>query len=222
MTEQPLVSIVTPVYNDAEYLRDCIESVLAQTYRRFEYIIVNNCSTDGTLEIAREYAARDPRVRVYTNARFVRVVENYNIAFRHISLESKYCKPVAADDLILPECVERMVGVAEGHPTVGIVGAHGLYSDAQMGVSCRGVPYGTSLVPGGALVRAYLLERGPAVFGSATFFLYRSALLRSRQAFFNEFEIHSDSEACLDAMEHYDFGFVHQILTFTRVRNTEV
>ena len=52
--EQPLVSVLTPVYNGEPYLGECIESVLNQTYQNFEYIIVNNCSKDRTLEIARE------------------------------------------------------------------------------------------------------------------------------------------------------------------------
>ena len=59
----PLVSVLTPVYNCEKYLRTCIESVLAQTYTNWEYVIVNNCSTDGTLAIAQEYAAADSRIR---------------------------------------------------------------------------------------------------------------------------------------------------------------
>ncbi|MGN6463049.1 MAG: glycosyltransferase family 2 protein [Pseudolabrys sp.] len=52
--QEPLVSLVTPVYNGETYLRDCIESALSQTYKNFEYIIINNCSNDGTLAIAEE------------------------------------------------------------------------------------------------------------------------------------------------------------------------
>jgi glycosyltransferase involved in cell wall biosynthesis len=52
---EPFVSIITPVYNGEAYLRECIESVLAQTYSNWEYIVVNNCSTDGTLRIAEGY-----------------------------------------------------------------------------------------------------------------------------------------------------------------------
>ncbi|MCB0227477.1 MAG: glycosyltransferase, partial [Anaerolineae bacterium] len=53
---QPLVSVVTPVYNTDKYLADCIESVLAQSYDNWEYVIINNCSTDRSLEIAQRYA----------------------------------------------------------------------------------------------------------------------------------------------------------------------
>jgi len=58
LTDDPLVSVVTPVYNGGVYLAECIESVLEQTYDRREYIIVNNCSTDNTATIAGPYAAR--------------------------------------------------------------------------------------------------------------------------------------------------------------------
>ena len=54
----PLVSVVTPVYNGETYLAACIESVLSQSYSNWEYVIVNNCSTDRTLDIASDYAAR--------------------------------------------------------------------------------------------------------------------------------------------------------------------
>ena len=62
--KQPLVSVVTPVYNEEKNLAECIESVLAQTYPNWEYVIVNNCSTDRSLQIAESYAAQDKRIRV--------------------------------------------------------------------------------------------------------------------------------------------------------------
>src|SRR5438093_8149037 len=52
---QPLVSVVTPIYNGEKYLAECIESVLAQTYQNWEYVIVNDCSTDRSLDIAQYY-----------------------------------------------------------------------------------------------------------------------------------------------------------------------
>jgi glycosyltransferase involved in cell wall biosynthesis len=220
--QEPLVSVVTPVHNGELYLRECIDSVLAQTYEQWDYTIVNNCSTDRTLEIAQEYAARDPRIRIHNNETFVRVIANHNIAFRQISPKSKYCKPVAADDMLLPECLEKMVWLAEEHPNVAIVGAYGLYSRPEMGVYCRGVPYSVSVLPGRELCLKYLLGEGPSVWGPPTFVLFRSEIVRSRHAFYNEFNIHADSEACLEFLEHHDFGFVQQVLTFTRVQEASL
>src|SRR5262245_30217543 len=73
---QPLVSVLTPVHNEEPFLRECIESVLNQTYINWEYIIVNNCSTDRTLDIAQEYAAKDPRVRIHNNIAFLPQLRN--------------------------------------------------------------------------------------------------------------------------------------------------
>src|ERR1700733_3168327 len=122
-TSQPLVSVITPLYNNEEYLEECIESVLAQTYQNWDYTIINNRSTDGSRAIARRYAAQDSRIRVLDTDEFLRVVPNHNFALRQISPASKYCKMVFADDWIFPDCLEQMVNVAEQHSSVGIVGA---------------------------------------------------------------------------------------------------
>ncbi len=214
MIQSPLVSVVTPVHNGESYLRECIESVLAQTYPHWDYTIVNNCSTDQTHEIAHEYAARDPRIRIWNSETFVRVEPSYNNAFRQISPESKYCKVVGADDWLFPECLEKMVGLAEEHPTVAIVGAYGLMGAT---VHCQGLPYPGTSVSGRDMCRRRLLG-GPYVFGTPTSLLFRADIVRSRHAFFNESNFHCDSEACLEVLEHHDFGFVHQVLTFQRVR----
>src|SRR5262245_9335007 len=110
---QPPVSVLTPVYNGENYLAECIESVLAQSYQNWEYIIVNNCSTDRSLEIAQSYAQKDARICIRNNRTLVGVSENHNIAVGQISPASKYCKVVHADDWLFPECIMEMVKVAE-------------------------------------------------------------------------------------------------------------
>jgi glycosyltransferase involved in cell wall biosynthesis len=215
LKSSPLVSIVTPVFNNAEYIAECIESVLAQTYQNWDYTIVNNCSTDGSGEIARRYAAKDPRMRVYDNQQFLRVVPNHNHALRQISPESKYCKMVFADDWIFPGCLEQMVTVAEEHPSVSIVGAYGLDGT---NVLWAGLPYSTNIFPGREICRRLLLD-GLYVFGTATSLLYRADVVRGRDPFYTEDNLNADCETCIDLLKRYDFGFVNQILTFTRVRN---
>lgn len=211
---QPLVSIVTPVYNCAEYLTECIESVLAQTYQNWDYIIVDNCSTDGSAEIAHCYAMKDPRIRIHENQQFLRVGSNHNIALRQISPKSKYCKMVFADDWIFPRCIEEMVSLAEEHPSVGIVGAYGLQGRDIM---WAGLSYPSRLVSGHEVCRLLFLE-GVYVFGTANSLLYRADLVRSHDPFYNETNLHSDMEACIALLKTCDFGFVHQVLTFKRDR----
>ena len=211
---QPLVSVVTPVYNGAEYLRQCIESVLAQSYENWDYLIVNNCSKDRTLEIAQEYAARDPRIRIHSNQSFASVIENHNISLRQISPQSKYCKVVFADDWLFPDCLMEMVKIAELHSSVGIVGAYGL--DGKE-VLWQGLVYPSTFVSGRDLCSTTLLG-GPYVFGTPTSLLIRSDLIRARKSFYNEANLHADNEACYDILMHADFGFVYQILTFSRPR----
>ena len=121
---QPLVSVVTPVYNGERYLSDCIESVIRQTYKHWEYVIVNNCSTDGTAKIAENYASKDNRIRVSHNREFLNIIPNWNHALRQISPDSKYCKVLHADDLLFPECIEQMVELAETNPSVNIVASY--------------------------------------------------------------------------------------------------
>jgi glycosyltransferase involved in cell wall biosynthesis len=211
---QPTVSVVIPVYNGAEYLAECIESVLAQTHQNWDCIIVNNCSADDSKGIANRYAAKDPRIHVHENREFLRAVPNYNGGLRLISPASQYCKIVFADDWIFPECLAQMVAVGEQHPTVGIIGAYGLQGRQVM---WAGLPYPSSLVPGREICRRLFLE-DLYVFGTGTSIMYRASLVRNRDPFYNESNLHADSEVCIALLRTWDFGFVNQVLTFTRVR----
>lgn len=209
---EPLVSVLTPVYNGEDYLGQSIESVLAQTYQNWEYVIVNNCSTDRTLEIAERYARKEKRIRIHNNSDFVGCDQNGNIAFRQIASESKYCKIVHADDWLFPECITKMVELAESHPTVAIVGAYGLRNEQ---VSWDGIPYNKTVISGREICRDSLLG-GPYVFGSPTSTLICADEVRKRPSVYNEANRHCDVEICFDILRNRDFGFVHQVLTFTR------
>ena len=189
--------------------------MLAQTYENWEYVIVENRSTDGTLEIAREYEARDPRIRVATPGDFVDAVENANRAMREISPESKYTKVVHADDWMFAECIERMVELAEANPSVGIVSACRL---EETKVTLTGLPNSISVIPGREICRSTLLGRPyPYLFGAPSSLLIRSDLVRARDPFYNvDNPFQDDQEACYEVLRTCDFGFVHQVLTFTR------
>jgi glycosyltransferase involved in cell wall biosynthesis len=214
MSDAPLVSVVTPVYNGEEFLPQCIESVLVQTYQNWEFTIVNNCSTDDSLKVCLKYAAIDPRIRVVTNPSFLKIIENHNRTLSFVSSDAKYCKVLFADDWLFPTCIEELVANGERHPSVGIVSSYAL---ADERVLWTGLPYPSHVVDGREICRRKLAG-GVDIFGTPTAQLYRADLVRKRSKFFNEQNLHADTEACLDVLQDSDFGFVHQVLSYSRPR----
>lgn len=208
----PLVSVITPVYNGERFLHDCIESILAQSHQNWEYIIVDNCSTDGTAGIIERYIRQDPRIRVHTNDHTVNVIENHNIAFRLISPESQYCKLVHADDWLYPECLERMIEVAESSPSAGVVGSYCL---AGKRVKCDGLAY-PALVTSGAEICRQTLLGNIYLFWSPSCLMIKSSVVRDRQPFFTTSHLHADVYTLYEILQDHDFGFVHQVLTYIR------
>lgn len=216
--EYPLVTVVTPVYNTAEYLEECIRSVLAQDYPNLRYLVVDNCSTDGSAEIADRYANTDPRMEVTRNKSFLTQVGNYNHALRLASAEGKYAKIVQADDWIFPSCIRRMTEVAEEYPTVGIVGAYRLIGDRLAG---DGLPVGVSFYSGKDVARRQLLT-GDFYFGSPTSIMLRADVVRALTDYFDSGSLHEDTAACYRDLKTWDFGFVHELLTYSRIGNDSI
>jgi glycosyltransferase involved in cell wall biosynthesis len=208
----PLVSVLTPTYNNAAHLEECIESVLAQTYEHWTYVIVDDASTDRTLEIALSFAAKDERIRVEAHPKRLGVPGNWNRAMRTISDESAYCKVLHGDDRLYPQCLEMMVELAAREPSVGVVGA---YRIDGLRVNLDGLAPNETVVPGPEISRRTLLGE-LYVFGSPTSLLLRSDLVRGRDPFYPEGTLHADTEVCFELLRDIDFGFVHQVLTFTR------
>lgn len=217
MSPQPFVSIVTPVYNGGAFLAECIESVLHQTYSAFEYVIVDNASSDNTQDIARRYSAADPRIRVLRNGVKLSMVDNWNHAMRQVSERSAYCKVLHADDLLYPHCLEKMVGLAQRNPRIGIVGSLRLRGDR---IECEGLPRDREIFSGVEVARLFIRQE---VFGFApTACLIRSDLVRERDPFYPERYLHTDLAAYFDLLDHIDFGFLHEVLFFSRVHGNSI
>jgi len=112
--DRPLVSVLVTSYNRERYLGVALESVLAQTYREFELIVSDNCSSDRSVEIARQYAQRDGRIRVSVNDRNIGQFENR----RHAATlaRGEYLKYHDSDDVMYPHCLETMVRTLQAEP----------------------------------------------------------------------------------------------------------
>jgi glycosyltransferase involved in cell wall biosynthesis len=209
---RPLVSVLIPVHNGADYLDECVDSVVSQTYGSWELLIVDNASTDATREIAAVRAASDPRITLAARDEFIDVVASFNRAFRLMPAAARYCKPLSADDLLLPDCLELMVDLAERHPEVGLVSAHRLQGET---VDFHGIPAGVDVLCGADVCRATLLG-GVWAFGSSTSTMIRADLVRGRDPFYDPAYLHADLAACFAVLQSSSFGFVDKRLTYTR------
>ncbi len=101
-----LISIVLPVYNGEKYLRESIDSVIAQTYQTWELLILDDCSTDRSTEIAKEYEARDNRIHYYRNEQNLRLPRNLNKGFS--LARGDYLTWTSDDNRYKPQAIEKM------------------------------------------------------------------------------------------------------------------
>lgn len=116
---RPTISVAMSVYNGARFLESAIESVLAQTFTDFEFLILDDGSSDGSLAIIERAAARDPRIRAITRENRGLVYSlNQMIAEARAGLIAR----MDADDLCLPERFERQLAFLEANPDYGVVG----------------------------------------------------------------------------------------------------
>ena len=122
--EQQLISVIMSVYNGEKYLVQAIESILNQTYQNFEFIIIDDCSTDNSIEILEEYAKKDSRIKIIKKDKNIGIkgfIENLNLG---ISIaEGKYIARMDADDISLPERFQKQVDFLEKNPEIIMVGA---------------------------------------------------------------------------------------------------
>ena len=177
---------------------------------------MDNCSTDGSSEIAEAYAARDPRIRLIHCSDFLAQIPNYNRALSAISSSSKYCKIVQADDWIFPECLRLMVLAFEQSESIGLVSSYWLSGD-ELGGS--GFPRQTPMLPGRECA-GWFLRTAIGIFGTQTQVMYRSSLVREQVPFYNvSFPYFADLRKCMEILERSDFGFVYQVLSFWRRDN---
>ena len=113
----PEVSICMPVFNGARFLREAIESVLAQDWEDFELIIVDDVSTDNSPDIASSF--NDPRLHFYRNEVTAGIPENWNVALSKVT--GRYVKFLFQDDILYPDCISTMVAALKRHETAGFV-----------------------------------------------------------------------------------------------------
>ena len=115
----PKVTVLMPVYNGEKHLNDAVNSILNQTFKNFEFIIINDASTDGTYEILKSFS--DPRIRIYTNKNNMGIAKSLNFGIK--MSKGEYLARQDSDDTSTPKRLNKQVYFLDTHPDYAIVGS---------------------------------------------------------------------------------------------------
>lgn len=116
MNNHPAISVCVPTYNGEIYLRDALDSVLAQSWQDFELLIVDDCSQDSTLDIVQDYIAHDSRIRLHRNPRNLGLVGNWNQCTA--LARGEWIKFLFQDDLLRSDCLESFMFEVDDRDTI--------------------------------------------------------------------------------------------------------
>ena len=170
----PRISVLVPTYNYARYLPEAIESVLAQDFRDFELLIVDDCSADNTAEIVRPFCARDPRVRFAVNAVNLGMVNNWNHCLRQA--RGQYIKFLFGDDkLCHPQALGKMAALLERHPSAVLAASARTILDEHSNVVDIWRPLAEGCHNGRKIIAACLMQNGENLVGEPSAVLFRQA-----------------------------------------------
>ena len=167
----PVVSVVMPVYNGEDYLEETIRSVLEQSFEDFEFILVDDHSTDGSLDILREWAAKDERIVLTRTERNLGISGATNAGFDLV--RGRYVAMHDQDDISLPQRFEMQVKALESDPELGILGTSFALVDAESQVQKVVTPPLSD-----AAIREWILFSSPFCSPSV---MLRSALLEDER-----------------------------------------
>lgn len=207
----PTVSVVMSVYNGACFLRQAVESILAQTLADLEFIIVDDASTDDTPRILD--SIRDPRILRLANGRNLGLTRSLNRALRASS--GHYIARQDADDWSFPERLERQVAHLEGNPRIGLVGTASRWIDAA-GAAVRDWYPETDPMR----IQTMLLHSIPFLHGT---FLFRSACLADLDGGYDEsIPVAQDCDLLLRLSESWDLANLPAVLYVHRVHEEAV
>jgi glycosyltransferase involved in cell wall biosynthesis len=121
------ISVIMGVYNSERFLDDSIQSILDQIFKDFEFIIIDDCSTDNSLDIIKNYAKQDKRIILIENKKNIGLTKSLNKGLR--IAKGKYIARIDADDIALPERLEKQYKYLEEHQDIFLIGGAALVID---------------------------------------------------------------------------------------------
>lgn len=210
MEKSPLVSVICTCYNQAPYVVEALDSVVAQSYPHIELIVIDDASTDDSASRIRQWQKRNPAVLCIFHLENQGICASFNEGFRQST--GTYLVDFAADDLMLPERIAEQVAFFQASSTsVGVVYSNILWINAQ------GIPLQSLYqqpMPQGKVFEKLLAKS----------FIAAPSMMSRRQVFealdgYNEALAYEDLDFWFRSARHWEYGYIPQILTLVRKSN---
>lgn len=208
----PLVSVVMPNYNNAQYVKEAIESIINQSYKNWELIIIDDCSTDNSMYILQQYI-KEPKIKVFQNRINVKIARTRNNGLREVDIKSKYIAVMDSDDISECNRLLNQVQFLEDNPEYGAVGGHTtiINEDSEI-VSFRKYETNPEKIHKNLIKKSQLAH--PATL------IRKSAL--EKVGFYNEtLNLCEDYDLWFRIAENYKIGNLNQSVLMYRISKTQ-
>lgn len=205
-----LISIAVPIYNTARFLPAALDSLLAQDHAHWEALLWDDGSTDGSSEIAAEYARRDPRFRVLGNGRNNGV--SFGSAAALAEARGEYVAVLDSDDILEPDALSSMLGFMRERPRLGM--AYSQYVEVDED--------GVFLAEGQRSLKPYSSHQLLVDFMTYHFRLIRTDAYRAVGGIDATMPVAPDYDLCLRLSEHFQIGHLAKPLYRYRMRRDSI
>jgi glycosyltransferase involved in cell wall biosynthesis len=209
VSDQPKISVLIPTYNYARFLPEAIESVLAQEFRDFELLIVDDDSSDDTTKVVQPFCARDPRIRFTVNSSNLGMVNNWNHCLEQA--RGEYVKYLLGDDkLCHPQTLGKMAALLERHPTATLAASARVILDEKSRVLDVYRDLSDGCHNGRKIITRYLMENGKNLVGEPSAVLFRKS--DARRGFDPQYRQIVDVEMWFHLLEKGDLAYTREPL----------
>jgi glycosyltransferase involved in cell wall biosynthesis len=211
------ILVFVPTYNSEKYLRECLDSVLHQTFQDWECVISDDASTDKSVEIAREYEKKDSRFKVLTHAKNVGAANNWNRAKENN--KSFATKILCADDYLMLDALKEQLDTLKRNETAIVFSERYIVFPTGKKLHPRLPKYASNISFNDAF--KYYINLGRNIFGEPVTALFRTDLFVKSEGFYPKFEYSLDTSGYMAISRGQDVTFDNYVVGAFRVSKSQ-
>ena len=211
------ILVFVPTYNSEKYLRQCLDSVLQQTFQDWQCVISDDASTDKSVEIAREYEKIDSRFKVLTHEQNVGAANNWNRAKENNN--SFATKILCADDYLLKDALQEQLDILQRNQTAIVFSERYIVFPSGKKLHPRLPKYASNISFNDAF--KFYINLGRNIFGEPVTALFRTDLFVKSEGFYPKFEYSLDTSGYMAIARGHDVTFDNYVVGVFRVSKSQ-